>query len=173
MKKMTRISKKPSTKRRSSSPRRRSSPQSSSPQRTSLKNRTTHNPQTGVLHIIPKTRGFKVLSGDVNWKEYGCTWYRSLGDGTYYILEFINFEDATGSLYNGNKYCVRGSSIDLSPGGWSHDKISAALKCIGSPKTRNPQVILDAIYCYSGGDMEFQIFGNNANELLAEGKRRL
>ena len=158
---------------RSATRRKPTKKRSPSLRRTPPKKRTTRNPLTGIPPFIPKTRGFNVLSGDVNWKEYGCTWYRSLGDGTYYVLEFINFEDATGGRYKGKKYCVRGSSIDLSPGGWALKDIPSALKCIGSPKTRNPEIILDAIYSYSGGDMEFQIFGNNANELLAEGKRRL
>jgi len=119
-------------------------------------------------------RGFSFLTGDVNWKEYGGTFYRSFGDGTYALIEFINLEDAVGyGGIRGNRYAAVGRTVDLSPGGFSLRNLDSALRTIGaSPATRNPKVLLEAVNAYGSFDVDFEIFGNNADKLLAAAKRR-
>lgn len=126
------------------------------------------------IPVIPAMRGFSFLTGDVNWKEYGGTFYRSFGDGTYALIEFINLEDAVGyGGIRGNKYAAVGRTVDLSPGGFSLRNLDSALRTIGaSPATRNPKVLLDAVNAYGSFDVDFEIFGNNADKLLAAAKRR-
>ena len=38
------------------------------------------------------------LTGDVNWKQFGAKWFKidSYDDNYCYVIEIINFEDATG-----------------------------------------------------------------------------
>jgi hypothetical protein len=126
------------------------------------------------IPVIPAMRGFSFLTGDVNWKEYGGTFYRSFGDGTYALIEFINLEDTVGyGGIRGNKYAVVRRTVDLSPGGFSLRNLDSALRTIGaSPATRDPRVILDAVNAYGSFDVDFELFGNNADRLLAEAKRR-
>lgn len=125
-----------------------------------------------AIPVVPKMRGFSVLTGDVNWKEFGVTLFKSHGDGTYALIEFINFEEATGKRINGNLYGAVGRTVDLSPGGFSLRNLPSALRTIGAPPTtRDPLTILDAVNSYGAYDEDFQMYGNNANELMARAKR--
>jgi len=132
--------------------------------------------KTRRFSAIPPMRAFKFLTGDVNWKDYGGTWYRSTGDHTYYTIEFINCEDATGGQIKNSDYLVIGNSFDLTlDDASSVSRAESALSVIGeSLKTAKSELeLLDAMGAYGGYDEEFQLYGNNANELLAEAKRRL
>jgi hypothetical protein len=128
-----------------------------------------------VLTSMPEMKKYKFLSGDVNWKDYGGKWYRSLGDHIYFVVEFINFEDATGDLVDGNKYAVIGASLDLTPGGCFADHFNSALDTLGwtMKSIDNELQLLEALYVYRGGDHEMTLRGNNADKLLAEVKRNL
>ena len=115
---------------------------------------------------------FEFLTGDVNWKDYGGKWYRRTGDHEYYVIEFINWEDATGEPHPQGKYCVEVSSVDLSSGSaWSRN-IPNALRCCGISRPHNEVEVLEAVHCYMGGDRDLLSFGNNADRLLADAKRR-
>ncbi len=39
-------------------------------------------------------RGWTLLTGDVNWDEYGATWARKGPDGAWYVVTFANMEEA-------------------------------------------------------------------------------
>ncbi len=41
-------------------------------------------------------RGWTLLTGDVNWAEYGATWARKGPDGAWYAVAFTNMEEALG-----------------------------------------------------------------------------
>jgi len=127
-----------------------------------------------VVAPKPVMKNFEFLSGDLDWKDYGGKWYRHIGDDAYYLIEFINWPDATGELYHGHKYVVIGKVIDLKPGSPWHREIPGALRCCGlTRKQATDEMILDAVDCSMGGDDIFLLHGNNANQLLADAKRRL
>ena len=44
---------------------------------------------------ILNDEGFKFLTGDINFIEYGGTWYKTDDNETYTIIELINMEDQT------------------------------------------------------------------------------
>ncbi len=124
------------------------------------------------IPVIPAMRGFSFLTGDVNWREYGATFYRSFGDGTYALIEFVNVEEDMGAPIHGNRYLAVGKTVDISPGGFSLKSLSSALRSAGVSSTpRNPEMILDALNGYGAYDVDFEIYGNNANQLMAEAKR--
>jgi hypothetical protein len=119
---------------------------------------------------------YQFLTGDVNWKDYGGIWYRRIDPHMYYLIEFINFEDATGELLDGKyKYIVEGKFIDLTPGSPWHKQIPNALRCVGESIDRvtDELQLLEAVNGYMGGDKEFELYGNNAEQLVADAKRRL
>lgn len=115
---------------------------------------------------------FEFLTGDVNWKDYGGIWYRRTEPHIYYLIEFINFPNATGELYNGNKYVVTGEIIDLNSGTPWYREIPNATRSYDISDSNELQV-LEAVHGYMGGDREFVLTGNNADQLLADAKRRL
>lgn len=130
----------------------------------------------GIRSYKTDMRRFETLTGDVNWREYGAVWYRRTEPHIYYLIEFINFLDATNELYNGKyKYVVTGSVIDLSPGSAWHNQIQHALPVVGKTISgvRNELEILDAVNIYMGGDNIFTLYGNNADQLMREAKQRL
>jgi hypothetical protein len=94
----------------------------------------------------------------------------------YYVIEFINFLDATNELYDGKyKYVVTGEFVDLTPGSPWHKQIPNALAVVGETpgSVASELQLLEAVHIYMGGDKKFELFGNNADQLLAEAKRRL
>ena len=38
--------------------------------------------------------GWKFLTGDFNWQQYGGSWYRAVGERQYQVIELINLKDA-------------------------------------------------------------------------------
>lgn len=126
----------------------------------------------GIAVPSGKMQRFEFLTGDVNWKDYGGVWYRRIDPHIYYLIEFINFPNATGELYNGNKYVVTGEIIDLNPGTPWYKEIPNATRSYDISDT-NELLTLEAVHGYMGGDREFAISGNNAEQLLADAKRRL
>lgn len=130
----------------------------------------------GGIQSGGKMSRFEFLTGDVNWKDYGGKWYRRIDPHMYYLIEFINFLDATNELYDGKyKYVVTGEFIDLTPGSPWHKQIPNALSCYGeSAETVTSELqILEAVHGYMGGDKEFLLTGNNADQMVADAKRRL
>lgn len=123
------------------------------------------------------TKKFEFLTGDVDWKDYGGKWFRMLDPHVYYVIEFINWEDATGKERHpsGNKYYVQCNVIDLSPGSPWHKQIPNALKSAGWEHEKNIDevMVLEAVEQYMGGDREYEKLGNNAEKLLADCKRAM
>ena len=145
--------------------------------------------------MIEEMKSFRWLSGDVNWVNYGGKWYKRVEVSrfvdriwkvrlnSYHIIEFINFEDATGELYYGKyPYTIEVSYIDLAFTPW-HSQIGSALKCVGEEKYipnlisgkaemmfKSDLPILEAVHCYMGGDRVWNDYGKNAYELLESAK---
>ena len=129
-----------------------------------------------VSKRVVKSKNFQFLTGDVNWKDYGGKWFREIDPHEYYIIEFINWENATGEEFNhGNRYYVEGRLIDLSPGSSWHKNIKNALESYGIEKGEELTeiMILEAVDGYMGGDRVYEELGNNAEKLLADCKRRM
>lgn len=111
-------------------------------------------------------------SGDVNWIDYGGTWfYRSSYENYYIAVEFLNWEDAVGSKEAkeiGSKYNVEVSYID--PTMYSFDMWRQALQFVGSlDKDANeitPQELIWALWSYGCKTVESSESGNNAYKML-------
>ena len=130
--------------------------------------------------------GWKFLTGDVNHRKYGGIWYKPTDEKkvgiditmggkrfvvpvcSYYILEMVNFPDATGEKIAGKTYYGSVSSIDLTNEAWRQN-IVRALDCYGWNNPGEPlteQMILESVYGYMGGDKETERTSNNYYKLL-------
>jgi len=130
----------------------------------------------GWLPIIPASKVYKYLVGDeMQWKDYGCTWYRSLGGRVYHIVEFMNVSYATGEVDEDSKnaYAVFCSEIDLGMYGHSRGHVDKALQVAGMRRSdvKSDVDLVRAVYFAYGGAHEYRLVGNNAHKLLAEAKR--
>jgi len=68
------------------------------------------------------------LGGDVNWSDYGGTWYRRVGPGRYHIMELINWIEACGEREAkeiGATYNVSLSEVDVAA---ASDKVKEEAK---------------------------------------------
>ena len=116
----------------------------------------------------------KFLTGDINWREYGAKWIsprQHNGDWPYWlVVEFINLEDATGELYEGNKYAVTISAI--SPEAAGLDNLHKAAECCGVdeiPEDDETKVQLLSDY---GVQAQLGVFdGNNATKLMKQARK--
>lgn len=116
----------------------------------------------------------KFLTGDINWREYGAKWIsprQHNGDWQYWlVVEFINWEDATGEKANGKKYAVTISAI--SPEAAGVDNLHKAAECCGIdeiPEDDEAKVQLLSDY---GVQAQLTVFdGNNANELMNQARK--
>jgi hypothetical protein len=119
------------------------------------------------------------LTGDVNWKQFGAKWFKidNYNDDYCYVIEIINFEDATGEkikdengeyTYVGLLYTVlldNESAIKS-----ALDSYGVTLEDLkGLTKVRRIQHIAEAISSYGYPmDRECEIYSNNADKLLKE-----
>ena len=117
------------------------------------------------------------LNGDVNWGQYGGKWYTRLGKGEYKVLEFINYEDATGEKYipdwhhPEDKFTYVAEVKDLYFKCYSQKQIDDAFSCCGWVKDEiTPLQQLDAMHSYGYGDSLWTGWSNNAYKLLQEAK---
>lgn len=55
--------------------------------------------------------GFKWLAGDVNYLDYGGTWYRYAGKSRFHIIELDPVERTV--VFRGHKYYMELSEVDL------------------------------------------------------------
>ena len=119
------------------------------------------------------------LTGDVNWRQYGAKWFKidSYDDDYCYVIEIINFEDATGEkikdengeyTYVGLLYTVL---LD------NESAIKSALDSYGDTledlkgltKKQRVKRIAEAISSYGYPmDRDEELYSNNADTLLAE-----
>lgn len=119
------------------------------------------------------------LTGDVNWRLFGAKWFKidNYNDDYCYVIEIINFEDATGKkikvddkeyTYIGLLYTVlldNESAIKsaLEPFGKTLEDLK------GLSKVRRIQHIADAISSYGYPmDRECELYSNNADTLLVK-----
>ena len=119
------------------------------------------------------------LTGDVNWKQFGAKWFKidNYNDDYCYVIEIINFEDATGEKikvdgveyrYVGYLYTVLldnesaiKSALD------SYGETLEDLK--GLTKKQRIKHIAEAISSYGYPmDRNEELYSNNADTLLAE-----
>ena len=117
------------------------------------------------------------LNGDVSWRQYGAKWYTRMAKGEYKVLEFINFEDATGEKYTPDrhhpedKFTYVAEVKDLYFEYYSQKEIGQALDCCtwnnGKP---TPLQQVDAMNSYGYGDQVWFGWSNNAYKLLQEAK---
>ena len=117
------------------------------------------------------------LTGDVNWKQFGAKWFKidNYNDDYCYVIEIINFEDATGEKikvdgveyrYVGYLYTVLldndnaiKSALDL------YGETLEDLK--GLTKKQRIKHIAEAISSYGYPlDRECELYSNNADTLL-------
>lgn len=119
------------------------------------------------------------LTGDVNWRQFGAKWFKidSYDDDYCYVIEIINFEDATGEkikdengeyTYVGLLYTV---FLD------NESAIKSALDSYGDTledlkgltKKQRVKRIAEAISSYGYPmDRDEELYSNNADTLLAE-----
>jgi hypothetical protein len=83
--------------------------------------------------INPTLYGFKSLTGDCNYLDYGATWCRLIpGTREYHIISLINWEDSCGEREAkeiGETYCMDLSIVDLDA--IPLETIQSALKSCG------------------------------------------
>ncbi len=119
------------------------------------------------------------LTGDVNWRQYDAKWFKidNYNDDYCYVIEIINFEDATGEkikvddkeyTYVGLLYTVL---LD------NESAIKSALSSFGETledlkgltKKQRVKRIAEAISSYGYPmDRDEELYSNNADILLTE-----
>ncbi len=72
--------------------------------------------------------GFKWLTGDVNWDDYGGMWYKRTGKRTFEVVEFMPWAEYDSSaIEQYGKYNVVAGEVDLSRA----DDLKSALRSCG------------------------------------------
>jgi len=110
---------------------------------------------------------FHWLTGDVNYREYGGTWYRRDDETTFTIIEMVNMENACGDISNG-KYLAIVSEVDTS----DPEKNESALQSCGwtmDDVKDNPLFLVEAYVGY-GTTQFWHNYSNNFYKLLREAK---
>jgi hypothetical protein len=70
------------------------------------------------------------LTGDINWEDYGGTWFRNLRDGVYILLRFENMDEACGRDNEGyDTYLCDVLQVDLNT--LPETELQSALQCCG------------------------------------------
>jgi hypothetical protein len=77
---------------------------------------------------LGKIGKFEVLTGDVNYLDYGAKWYRQTSESCYHVITLVNMWDATGDD-DQDKYDIQLEEIDLAE--ISQKNIDSALSCCG------------------------------------------
>lgn len=120
---------------------------------------------------------FKILSGDVNWRDYGAKWISpKLNNGEFdywLVLEFTNMDEACGRDNEGKpKYVVSLSAV--SPQEAGPDNLKKAFDCCGMPEEakNDPLAQVEALHSYGIAAHLWQSEGKNAHKLLREAKRQ-
>jgi hypothetical protein len=118
------------------------------------------------MTAIPNDHKFHWLTGDVNFREYGGTWYRYDGDSCYTIVEANNMYWCCGDVSEG-KYLVTINTIDMSS--LSFSNVSSACHSIGEPVEevmKNQLLLVEVCNSYGLSDRISHKFGNNFYALL-------
>ncbi len=119
------------------------------------------------------------LTGDVNWKQFGAKWFKidNYNDDYCYVIEIINFEDATGEKIkvDGVEYRYVGYLYTVLLD--NESAIKSALDLYGETledlkkltKKQRIKHIAEAISSYGYPiDRECELYSNNADILLTE-----
>ena len=119
------------------------------------------------------------LTGDVNWKQFGAKWFKidNYNDDYCYVIEIINFEDATGEKIkvDGVEYRYVGYLYTVLLD--NDNAIKSALDLYGETledlkkltKKQRIKHIAEAISSYGYPiDRECELYSNNADILLTE-----
>lgn len=124
---------------------------------------------TKEMAAVCEMQDFEYLSGDVNWRVFGCNWYRSCGNHKYEIIELRRFPK---SMDAKKKYGADCYVVDLTPGGQNAEKINGMLRemDLSWSTVRDELEVLWAVvgqpYCGSA----FMISGDNPDDLLEVAK---
>ena len=119
------------------------------------------------------------LTGDVNWKQFGAKWFKidNYDEDHCFVIEIINFEDATGEKIKVDGVEYRYAGILYTVLLYDENAIKIALESCGNTledlksmtKVRRIQRIADAISSYGYPmDKNEELYSNNADTLLAE-----
>ena len=132
-------------------------------------------PEMGLGSDLMKKWVF--LTGDVNWKQFGAKWFKidSYDDDFCYVIEIINFEDATGEKIkvDGVEYRYVGYLYTVLLD--NDNAIKSALEVFGETledlkkltKKQRIKYIAEAISTYGYPmDKNEELYSNNADTLL-------
>lgn len=110
---------------------------------------------------------FHWLTGDVNYRKYGGTWYRRDDDTTFTIIEMVNMEDACGDISNG-KYLAIVSEVSID----NPVRNAEALKCYGMTVSEAMEDVLILVTAHVGygANQLWHNYSNNFYKLLREAK---
>ena len=128
--------------------------------------------------LLPQTPiKFKFLVGDVNWKNHGGSWISTTsidyqGTKAWLVLNLTNMEDACGDTSEG-RYLVSLSAV--SPGAAGPENIKKALQSFQDDskiEDVSDEMKVEALNSYGVEARLWYDQGNNADKLLAEGRRQ-
>ena len=117
--------------------------------------------------IAKQDNRFHFLTGDVNFREYGGTWYRVDSDTEFTIIEMVNMEDACNDISKG-KYMAIISEVDIT----DPVKNASALDCCGYTliEAMNNKELLVIAHVGHGPNHLASMMGNNFYKLLRDAK---
>jgi hypothetical protein len=121
----------------------------------------------------------KMLSGDVDWRTWGAKWISpkfNNGEFDYWlVLEFINFEEATGEKIDG-KYKYATEVHCVAPSEVPKNKKERAMKSMGvenTTETITDEMRVELLDSYGISAMLYQNSGNNAHKLIKESREQI
>lgn len=118
--------------------------------------------------MATKRAVFRPLSGDVNYVDYGGTWYRRVGKGRYHVMELMNWQEVCGSDAPPERYNVALSEVDLLA--MTPTMRMDALRSCGLEGEDSELAVLAAHYQYGHKAPLGQWDGNNYLELMKEAR---
>ena len=117
------------------------------------------------------------IGSDVDWEQYGGKWAKAdpAHPGRYYVIEFVNMEEACGSDNEGHdKYLCEIKQVDLNE--IPDDELKSAFDCCGydldDPDYQSDMCKVEACASY-GISAPMECFGSNtyASRLRAKARR--
>lgn len=119
---------------------------------------------------------FKTLSGDANWKDYGCKLVSpKLNNGEFdywMVIEFTNMDDACGRDNEGQPpYHVSISAVSPSEAGAK--KLASAMDYCGMDSEEVSDLAkVEALHSYGVHSVLWQSSGSNAEKLMVEARKQ-
>ncbi len=116
-----------------------------------------------MSNVNKPERGFRFLTGDVNYLDYGGKWIRRVSETRYHVIELTNWEDAIfRDAEGGPTYCVDLSEIDIT----SPVLRDARRSMDVDSEDPNPLALVEALHGYGAKAPLFQEDGNNFRTLF-------